>query len=155
MEAHCFSLFSIIFCIADLTLPNMVRDLVLTQSWNFGIQRFLVSRYFGCTDQSWTDPERVFKVLPVTLTFSSTLLLIVPALHPVFRHLFILKFLEIQSIYRAIQLVWNTNTAKPSMFCPHFSSQYSGSLAFWESARRCRPLTYSSWHEHKRNSVHQ
>lgn len=64
MEANCFSLFSIIFCIGDLTLASVIRDLGLIQSWNFGIQRFLVSRYFGCTGQSWADPEQVFKGLP-------------------------------------------------------------------------------------------
>lgn len=64
MEANCFSLFSIILCRDDLTLPSVIRDLGLTQSWNFGIQRFLVSRYFGWTGQSWADPEQVFKGLP-------------------------------------------------------------------------------------------
>lgn len=110
MEAQCFLIFSIIFCIADLTLPSVVRDIVLTQSWNLGIQRFLVSRYFDCTDQSWADPEQVFKVLPGTFTFSSSLLLTAPMLLPGFRHLFILKFTKTQSSYRAIQSEWNTNT---------------------------------------------
>lgn len=61
MESNCFC-HNILH--SWFKLPNVVRDLALTQSWNLGIQRFLVSRYFGCTDQSWADPEQVFKVLP-------------------------------------------------------------------------------------------